>query len=180
MGGAASYFTAVVEEVTETENVTMYKQLEDDYVERISKIKDIESDQGEVALSNILKELRVGLAEIPGAGNKVVYTALPWEGLSRDAAKQVKKEIYALAKDELSLTITKEELEYGLRFNIGNYFILATILLKHDRNLKDMRERLVPTDIEEDDFWFNYFYQIESIKKQLGLSNMLLPLDYMN
>mmetsp|Transcript_19152 Transcript_19152/g.26567 ORF Transcript_19152/g.26567 Transcript_19152/m.26567 type:complete len:150 (-) Transcript_19152:88-537(-) len=105
---------------------------------------------------------------------------MPWDGLQRDASKEVKKEIYALAKDELALTITKDEREFGFRFNINNYFVLAVIMIKYDRNLGDVRERLVPTEIDEDEFWFNYFYQIECIKHKLGLPNMLVPLDQMN
>jgi len=128
----------------------------------------------------LLKELRIALSEIPECGNRVIYTSLPWEGLQRDASRELKKEVYALAKDELALTITRDEREYGFRFNINNYFVLAVILIKYDRNLGEVRERLVPTEIDEDDFWFNYFYQIECIKQKLGVPNMLVPLDQMN
>ena len=34
----------------------------------------------------------------------------------------------------------------------------------------------MPELIEEDDFWYNYFYRIECLKASLGLPNSLGPL----
>jgi|APGre2960657404_1045060.scaffolds.fasta_scaffold905201_1 hypothetical protein len=44
---------------------------------------------------------------------------------------------------------------------MDKYVVLAQILLLYDKNLSDQRQVLVPEMIEEDDFWFNYFYRIE-------------------
>ena len=41
---------------------------------------------------------------------------------------------------------------------MDGFVVLAQILLKLDKNLKDTRHSLVPDMIEEDDFWRNYFY----------------------
>ena len=41
--------------------------------------------------------------------------------------------------------------------------------MKFDRNLEVVREELVPDEISEDDFWQNYFYAVECVKKVHGL-----------
>jgi len=46
---------------------------------------------------------------------------------------------------------------------------VASILLKYDSNLAEVRELLVPSMVTEDEFWRNYFYSIELIKKNMGL-----------
>jgi hypothetical protein len=42
-----------------------------------------------------------------------------------------------------------------------------------DPKLAQLRNKLIPTFIEEEEFWKNYFYQVETIKAQLGLQNKL-------
>lgn len=51
--------------------------------------------------------------------------------------------------------------------------ILAQILLKMDKNLKKTRRDLVPELVTEDEFWRNYFYQVELFRSELGLQNSL-------
>ena len=46
-------------------------------------------------------------------------------------------------------------------------------MLKLDLNLKKTRHELVPEMITEDDFWRNYFFKIELIKKNMGLEARL-------
>lgn len=46
-------------------------------------------------------------------------------------------------------------------------------MLKLDLNLNKARHELVPEMISEDDFWRNYFYRIECLKKDLDLPNRL-------
>ena len=50
---------------------------------------------------------------------------------------------------------------------------MAQIMLKLDKNLRDVRHQLVPDMVEEEDFWRNYFYQMEVIKAVMGLENEL-------
>ena len=71
--------------------------------------------------------------------------------------------------DEDSLLMQPEEREYHFDFNVDHYIILAQIILKIDLNLKKSRRELVPEICTEDDFWSNYFYKIELLKKDLGL-----------
>ena len=46
-------------------------------------------------------------------------------------------------------------------------------MLKLDLNLKKTRHELVPELINEDDFWRNYFYKVEMLKKSMGLPTCL-------
>jgi len=38
------------------------------------------------------------------------------------------------------------------------------VLMKLDPNLNELFNQLVPDEIEEDQFWYNYFYEIEKLK----------------
>ena len=46
-------------------------------------------------------------------------------------------------------------------------------MLKLDLNLRKTRHELVPEIVNEDDFWRNYFYRIEYLKKELGVAHKL-------
>ena len=78
-----------------------------------------------------------------------------------------------LAKDRLNLTKTESQLEFKFDFKIEDYIFVACMMLKYDSNLMETRENLVPTVVTEDEFWRNYFYTIESIKKDMGLPTRL-------
>ena len=41
---------------------------------------------------------------------------------------------------------------------MADYAFLAVIMTKYDLKLAEVREDLVPEQIEEEDFWNNYFY----------------------
>ena len=56
---------------------------------------------------------------------------------------------------------------------MADYAFLAVIMTKYDLKLAEVREDLVPEQIEEEDFWNNYFYQLETIKKAHNLPNQL-------
>ena len=67
-------------------------------------------------------------------------------------------------------------MEYVFKFDTDEYIVVAQILLKLDLNLKKTRHELVPEVITEDDFWRNYFYKIELLKKELGVKTRLGPM----
>jgi hypothetical protein len=100
----------------------------------------------------------------------IVYYDLPWENVPEEVARQLTKDIYGIGVDEETLLKQTEELEYEFDFDIDHYIVLAQIMLKLDLNLKKSRHELVPEMITEDDFWRNYFYRIELMKKELGVS----------
>jgi len=83
--------------------------------------------------------------------------------MNAEQAREIQKFVFGLPADESSL-ICEQNPEYGFPFEMDHYVILAQILLLYDKNLSDQRHALVPEMIEEDDFWFNYFYKIEKFK----------------
>ena len=64
-------------------------------------------------------------------------------------------------------------MEFYFDFDIDAYAYIACILLKYDSNLVETRENLVPSMVSEDEFWRNYFYEIECIKQGMGLPTRL-------
>ncbi len=101
-------------------------------------------------------------------------TLLPWQGTeSPEMEKQIKKEVYALAKDRDTLSMCDAQLEFKFDFKIEAFVFVACMMLKYDSNLAETREILVPYQVSEDEFWRNYFYAIECIKKNLGLPTRL-------
>ena len=41
---------------------------------------------------------------------------------------------------------------------MDDYAFISVAMLKYDKNLNESRDKLVPDEVEEEDFWFNYFY----------------------
>ena len=152
-------------EMDKQHNDVSWQEALDDAVQSIANTSaDLESEAGKEALKGIIKELQImehafnGGADPEQKANARVLVALPWEGLHVEQAKQLTREAYGLSADTDNLLATKEELEYEYTFTMDRFVVLAQILLKLDKNLKDIRHSLVPDMIEEDDFWRNYFY----------------------
>ena len=56
---------------------------------------------------------------------------------------------------------------------MDQYAFISIALLKYDRNLSDTREKLVPVEVNEENFWRNYYYQIELLKAEFGAPTRL-------
>ena len=70
---------------------------------------------------------------------------MPWESVeSAEQAKQLKKEVFAVAKDRDGLQMCEAQLQYVFDFELDEFVIIACIMLKYDRNLADIRDILVP------------------------------------
>ena len=50
---------------------------------------------------------------------------------------------------------------------------MAIVLMKYDKNLAEVREDMVPDSMSEEDFWRNYFYAVESLRKDHGLPSSI-------
>ena len=100
-------------------------------------------------------------------------TTLPWNGLHEEQGLQLVKEVYDISQKTDNLIATREEHEYEFKFELDQYVVLAQIMLKLDKNLRDVRHQLVPDMVEEEDFWRNYFYQLECCKAVMGIDNNL-------
>ena len=64
-------------------------------------------------------------------------------------------------------------MEFRFDFNLETYTFLAVVMSKFCPKLDDVRVALVPDEVNENEFWRNYFYQIELWKKEQGLSHKL-------
>jgi len=53
------------------------------------------------------------------------------------------------------------QLEYRFDFSLDKYAFLAVVMSKICSNLDDSRLTLVPDEVNEHEFWRNYFYHIE-------------------
>ena len=84
---------------------------------------------------------------------------MPWEDLeSKDLETRVRKGVFGLSKEVDLLTQLKSEHEFEFDFNMEKYAFISIALLKYDRNLADSREKLVPAEVSEENFWRNYYY----------------------
>lgn len=101
-------------------------------------------------------------------------TLMPWQGSDQaEIEKNLKKEVYSLAKDRELLLKCDADLDYKFEFKIEDYMFIACIMLKYDSNLAETREKIVPGMVSEDEFWRNYFYAIECIKQDMDLPTRL-------
>jgi len=65
------------------------------------------------------------------------------------------------------------QLEYRFDFSLDKYAFMAVVMSKICRNLDETRLTLVPDEVSENEFWRNYFYQIELWKKEQGYESKL-------
>eukprot|EP01094_Clydonella_sp_ATCC50884_P009093 TRINITY_DN18623_c0_g1_i1.p1 TRINITY_DN18623_c0_g1~~TRINITY_DN18623_c0_g1_i1.p1 ORF type:complete len:273 (+),score=108.91 TRINITY_DN18623_c0_g1_i1:129-947(+) len=95
---------------------------------------------------------------------EVKVPALPWEGLSEAAMKQVK----LLTKSRHNFTKDPPQ-GVEFEFDFDKMLPCAMAALEEDAELSKVRFWLVPRYIREPRFWRNYFYRISLIKDALGL-----------
>ena len=64
-------------------------------------------------------------------------------------------------------------MKYKFEYDTEKFNLLATVLVKLDKDLEQAYENLVPIQISDEEFWTNYFYQVELIKHEHGLPCLL-------
>ena len=105
---------------------TSWEEALDEAINKINKLKDIESDEGKEKLGLILDELRLKQMSTQHIKDKftgadatsgdvenavqnkdqiTIYYDLPWEGLPGHQARMLTKEVYALGVDDTSLLL---------------------------------------------------------------------------
>jgi|688.fasta_scaffold989279_2 hypothetical protein len=90
--------------------------------------------------------------------------SLPWENIgSPEVAREVKKSVFSLGYDSDLMSREADELDYEFRFDWKVYGYQAVMMIKIDQNLKNLRERITPDLVSEEDFWRNYFFEVEKI-----------------
>jgi hypothetical protein len=97
-------------------------------------------------------------------------TALPpWVGYNQEA--RLKQEIMELSTDSRNfLRSPPAGVDFQFDFHFAYPVALAT--LDEDEHLREMRFKLVPTRIREEDFWKNYFYRVSLIKQSIQLEEL--------
>ena len=85
----------------------------------------------------------------------------------------IKKECFSLSKNYELLSRVEDEIDFEFDFNMLEYSFIAILLLKFDSNLNSTREKMVPSEVEDDEFWRNYFYAVECYKAELGVGTRI-------
>ncbi|KRX63534.1 Uncharacterized protein T09_515 [Trichinella sp. T9] len=84
-----------------------------------------------------------------------------WDGLENEFL--VKKQIMSLSLDEEAF-LRAPPIGTEFSFDFDSYVSQAEAALKADPNLENIRFRLVPRKIKEEDFWRNYFYRVHLVR----------------
>ena len=77
-----------------------------------------------------------------------------------------------MKKDDL-LCKLGAQLEYQFSFDMEKFTFLAIVMSKLDANIDEVRLRLVPDEVDDNEFWRNFFYHIELFKEENGLPSHL-------
>eukprot|EP01137_Pigoraptor_chileana_P034992 Opistho-2@28354 len=91
----------------------------------------------------------------------------PWVGYIQE--DQIKAQILALSTDKRNF-ITGPPQGSAFHFNFARYAPIAMATLNEDKSLEQMRFALVPSQVNEENFWRNYFYRVALIKRSSQLS----------
>jgi len=94
----------------------------------------------------------------------------PWMGYAEDE-ENLKEQILALSSDERHF-MRPPPGGVSYQFDYGTSYPIALATLEADPMLRDMRFKLVPKKIKEEDFWRNYFYRVSLIKQSVALHSM--------
>ncbi|CAB02741.1 BSD domain-containing protein [Caenorhabditis elegans] len=87
---------------------------------------------------------------------------LPWQGLpDEELAKKQMMSLSTNTRNFLRDSAANSEYTYEQQQ------AMATLLLKHDPNLANVRFQLVPKQVKENQFWQNYFYRIGLIRQSM-------------
>lgn len=94
----------------------------------------------------------------------------PWMGYAEDE-ENLKEQILALASDERHF-LRPPPGGVSYQFDYETSYPIALATLEADPILRDMRFKLVPKKIKEEEFWRNYFYRVSLIKQSVALHSM--------
>jgi len=94
----------------------------------------------------------------------------PWMGYAEDE-ENLKEQILALSTDERHF-MRPPPGGVSYQFDYGTSYPIALATLEADPMLREMRFKLVPKKIKEEDFWRNYFYRVSLIKQSVALHSM--------
>ncbi|CAO3592346.1 unnamed protein product [Absidia cylindrospora] len=88
---------------------------------------------------------------------------MPWEGYG-NYEQELKRRILDITKDERNFIIPPPD-DTTFEFDLKAYSQSARAILTQDKALSHMRFLLVPQQVNETNFWRNYFYRVITVKK---------------
>ena len=98
------------------------------------------------------------------------------DALRTEMLKIVVDSIYSKKRrTELFLSQAAQKAQFKFDFESNSGIALAA--LEADINMRRLRAGLVPAKMKEDDFWDNYFYHVERVKRTLRANNGVMPKD---
>lgn len=142
---------AATDQVTKTA-----KQLKET-VEEKTIIGEFVKEQGKFVSENTEKK-KLTEAAIP-----------PWIGYNEEEA--MKKQILALSSDKRNF-LRNPPAGVQFHFDFATSHPVALAILAEDPSLEKMRFGLVPKQINEENFWRNYFYRVSLIKQSTQLTSL--------
>lgn len=118
-------------------------------------------------ISDFAKENEKFVSEKKAAQRREEAAVPPWVGYNEE--EKLKQEILELSTDSRNFVRSPPPgVDFPFDFNAAYPIALAT--LDEDANLKDMRFKLVPGKINEENFWRNYFYRVTLIRQSNQLN----------
>ncbi|CAI9729201.1 Hypothetical predicted protein [Octopus vulgaris] len=98
----------------------------------------------------------------------------PWVGYNEE--ETMKKQILALSSDKRNF-LRNPPAGVQFSFDFDTVYPIAMATLQEDPELQKMRFELVPKQINEENFWRNYFYRVSLIKQSTQLTSIAQSTD---
>jgi len=93
----------------------------------------------------------------------------PWVGYNEE--EKLKEQIISLSADSRNfLKSPPSGVDFHFDFDVA--YPIAMAIIEEDPALQDMRFRLVPKQVNEENFWRNYFYRVSLIKQSTQLDEL--------
>ncbi|KAK2187948.1 hypothetical protein NP493_149g03023 [Ridgeia piscesae] len=140
-----------------TEQVTKTAMHLKETVEEKTILGEFVKEQGKFVSENTEKK-KLTEAAIP-----------PWIGYNEEEA--MKKQILALSSDKRNF-LRNPPAGVQFHFDFATSHPVAMAILQEDPSLEKMRFDLVPKQINEENFWRNYFYRVSLIKQSTQLTSL--------
>lgn len=93
----------------------------------------------------------------------------PWVGYNEEA--KLKEQIIALSQDSRNF-LRPPPTGVDFQFDFNTAYPVAMAILEEDPALSEMRFKLVPKQVKEENFWLNYFYRVSLIKQSCTLEEL--------
>lgn len=93
----------------------------------------------------------------------------PWVGYNEE--EKLKEQIIGLSADSRNF-LRPPPTGVEFQFDFNSAYPVAMAILEEDPALSEMRFKLVPKQVKEENFWLNYFYRVSLIKQSTTLEEL--------